>query len=338
MRSPFLERLEQLDGWLRTQFPATPFSCAPASADASFRRYFRVTLPGRTLIVMDAPPQHEDCRPFIHVAGLLREAGVNAPQVLAQDLAQGFLLLTDLGDETYLAALDDVSADALYRDAIGALLKFQLASRRDVLPPYDEALLLREMRLFPQWYAGKHLGAALSAEQGTQLEETFALLNRNILAQGQVFVHRDYHSRNLMVVMEEGDNPGVLDFQDAVHGAVTYDLVSLFKDAYIGWDEERILDWTIHYWEKAKKAGLPVADDFAAFYRDFEWMGAQRHIKVLGIFARLYHRDGKDGYLKDMPLVLSSLRKTCERYRELHPLLRLLDQLENRQAAVGYTF
>jgi aminoglycoside/choline kinase family phosphotransferase len=336
MRSLFLERLEQLDRWLRTQFSGVPFSIAPASADASFRRYFRVTLPERTLIVMDAPPQHEDCRPFIHVAGLLREAGVSAPQVLAQDLAQGFLLLTDLGDQTYLAALNDASADDLYRDAIGALLKFQLASRRDVLPPYDEALLLREMRLFPQWYADKHLGAALSAEQGAQFEEVFALLNRNVLAQGQVFVHRDYHSRNLMVM--EAGNPGVLDFQDAVHGAVTYDLVSLFKDAYIGWEEERVLDWTIHYWEKAKKAGLPVDGDFAVFYHDFEWMGAQRHLKVLGIFARLFHRDGKDGYLKDMPLVLSSLRKTCERYRELHPLLRLLDQLENRQALAGYTF
>jgi aminoglycoside/choline kinase family phosphotransferase len=203
------------------------------------------------------------------------------------------------------------------------------------LPPYDEALLLREMRLFPDWYVSKHLQADLSSEQAALLEETFALLNRNILAQGQVFVHRDYHSRNLMVAE---DNPGVLDFQDAVHGAVTYDLVSLFKDAYIGWEEERILDWTIRYWEKAKKAGLPVDGDFAAFYRDFEWMGAQRHIKVLGIFARLCHRDGKDGYLKDMPLVMANLRKVCERYSELHPLLRLLDTLEDRQVAAGYTF
>jgi len=330
-----LQRLELLENWLKQQFPDEPFSYAPASADASFRRYFRVTLPERTLIVMDAPPSHEDCRPFVHVAGLLREAGVNAPAVLAQDLAQGFLLLTDLGDRTYLATLDESSADGLYRDAIDALVKFQLTSRADALPPYDDALLLREMRLFPEWYASKHLQSELSNEEAAALEDTFAVLNRNILAQGQVFVHRDYHSRNLMVAE---NNPGVLDFQDAVHGAVTYDLVSLFKDAYIGWDEERVLDWTIRYWEKARKAGLPVAGDFAAFYRDFEWMGAQRHIKVLGIFARLYRRDGKGGYLKDMPLVKTYLRKTCQRYSELHPLVKLLDKLEDRQAEVGFTF
>jgi len=336
-----LDRTESLDNWLRQQFHATPYSFSPASADASFRRYFRVTLPERSLIVMDAPPAHEDCRPFIHVAKWLRDAGVNAPEVLAQDLAQGFLLLTDLGDRTYLdalnqnlAALDENSADALYRDAIDALVKIQLASRRGELPDYDDALLRREMRLFPDWYVSKHLKGELSAEQAAMLEATFDLLNRNILAQGQVFVHRDYHSRNLMV---SENNPGVLDFQDAVHGAVTYDLVSLFKDAYIRWDEERVLDWTIRYWQKAKKAGLPVDADFAGFYRDFEWMGAQRHIKVLGIFARLCHRDGKDGYLKDMPLVMAYLRKTCERYRELHPLVKLLDELENRQAAVGFT-
>ncbi len=330
-----MNRLENLENWLNRQFPDTPYRYAPASADASFRRYFRVTLPECSHIVMDAPPAHEDCRPFIQVAGLLREAGVNAPQVLAQDLDQGFLLLTDLGDTTYLAALNEDNADALYRDAIDALVKFQLASRPGVLPPYDETLLLREMRLFPDWYVSKHLQAELSSDEAEALEGVFAQLNRNILAQGQVYVHRDYHSRNLMV--SEG-NPGVLDFQDAVYGASSYDLVSLFKDAYIGWEEVRVLDWAIRYWEKAKKAGLPVDSDFGVFYRDFEWMGAQRHIKVLGIFARLYHRDGKDGYLKDMPLVNAYLRKTCERYAELHPLLRLLDRLEERQAEVGFTF
>lgn len=330
-----MNRLENLENWLNRQFPDTPYRYAPASADASFRRYFRVTLPDCSHIVMDAPPAHEDCRPFIQVAGLLREAGVNAPQVLAQDLDQGFLLLTDLGDTTYLAALNEDNADALYRDAIDALVKFQLASRPGVLPSYDETLLLREMRLFPDWYVSKHLQAELSGEEAAALEGVFAQLNRNILAQGQVYVHRDYHSRNLMV---SDANPGVLDFQDAVYGAASYDLVSLFKDAYIGWEEKRVLDWTIRYWEKAKKAGLPVDRDFGVFYRDFEWMGAQRHIKVLGIFARLCHRDGKDGYLKDMPLVNTYLRKTCERYSELHPLLHLLDRLEERQAEVGFTF
>lgn len=332
-----MDRLELLENWLNQQFPGTPYTLAPASADASFRRYFRVSLPERTLIVMDAPPEHEDCRPFIHVAELFRAAGAHVPHILAQDLRQGFLLLTDLGQTTYLSALnrDEAAADSLYRGAAEALIKIQLASRPGVLPDYDGALLLREMRLFPDWYVSKHLQTELASTQAEALEGVFTLLLRNNLAQPRVFVHRDYHSRNLMVT---ADGPGVLDFQDAVYGPVTYDLASLFKDAYVQWDEERVLDWLIRYWENARKAGLPVSRDFAEFYRDFEWMGAQRHIKVLGIFARLYYRDGKDGYLKDMPLVMAYLRKTCGRYRELHPLLKLLDDLENRQAAVGYTF
>jgi len=331
-----MQRLKQLDLWLSRLYPGQPFSLAPASADASFRRYFRATFAdGRTLIVMDAPPQHEDCRPFIHVAELFGEAGVQVPKVLAQDIEQGFLLLSDLGSTTYLAALDDASADRLYREANEALVKIQLASRPGMLPDYDEALLMREMRLFPEWYVGKHLGVTLTSAQQEVLEQAFALLNRNVLAQGRVYVHRDYHSRNLMVC---DNNPGILDFQDAVYGAITYDLVSLLKDAYIRWDEERVLDWAVRYWEKARKASLPVPADFGAFYRDFEWMGAQRHLKVLGIFARLYHRDGKEGYLKDMPLVMEYLRKACDRYRQLGPLLKLLDELENRQAQTGLTF
>ena len=332
-----MDRFELLENWLKGQFPGTPYTVEPASADASFRRYFRVSMPDRSLIVMDAPPEQEDCRPFIHVAELFRRAGAHVPHILAQDLEHGFLLLTDLGSTTYLAALNDnaAEADALYRAAAEELVKIQLASRAGELPDYDEALLLREMRLFPDWYVSKHLRAELGTEQAQALDAVFALILRNNLAQPRVFVHRDYHTRNLMVT---DNGPGVLDFQDAVYGPVTYDLVSLFKDAYISWDEERVLDWVIRYWEKAKKSGLPVARDFAEFYRDFEWMGAQRHIKVLGIFARLYHRDGKDGYLNDMPLVMAYLRKTCERYSELHPLLRLLDELENRAVQVGYTF
>ena len=332
-----MDRLEHLENWLKLQLPDQPYTLAPASADASFRRYFRASLPDRTLIVMDAPPAQEDCRPFIHVAKLFRDAGVNVPQILAQDLQQGFLLLTDLGQTTYLGALnaDESVADTLYMSASTALIQMQLASRPAELPDYDEALLLREMRLFPDWYVSKHLQTELSSTQTEVMNGTFSLILKSNLAQARVFVHRDYHSRNLMVSNSE---PGVLDFQDAVYGPITYDLVSLFKDAYIHWDEERVLDWTIRYWEKAKKAGLPVSHDFAEFYRDFEWMGAQRHIKVLGIFARLYHRDGKENYLKDMPLVMAYLRKTCERYRELGPLLKLLDELENRQVVVGYTF
>ncbi|HEY3327002.1 MAG TPA: phosphotransferase [Novimethylophilus sp.] len=335
-----MQRLKQLELWLARQYPGQSFSLAPASADASFRRYFRITFAdGGTLVAMDAPPEHEDCRPFIHVAELFGAAGVHVPQVLAQDLDQGFLLLSDLGSTTYLSGLDEASADRLYRDAGAALVKIQQASRPGVLNDYDEALLTREMRLFPDWYVAKHLGATLTAAQQAVLEDAFILLNRNILAQPQVYVHRDYHSRNLMICDDGvGANPGILDFQDAVYGAITYDLVSLLKDAYIRWEEERVLDWAVRYWEKARKAGLPVSLDFGEFYRDFEWMGVQRHIKVLGIFARLCHRDGKDGYLKDMPLVMEYLRKACERYIALKPLLRLLDELESRQVQTGLTF
>ena len=335
-----MQRLEQLQTWLHSLFPDQSYDIAPASADASFRRYFRVSFPERTLIAMDAPPLHENCLPFIHVSEVFAAAGVNVPQVLARDLELGFLLLTDLGNVTYLSALTPETASKLYGDAAAALINIQQASQSGVLSDYDEALLTREMQLFPDWYVAKHLGVSLTDAQKAVLQKTFAALNHNILAQGQVYVHRDYHARNLMVCGDEslGPNPGILDFQDAVYGAITYDLVSLFRDAYIRWDEELVLDWTVRYWQQAKKSGLPVPPDFGEFYRDFEWMGAQRHIKVLGIFARLYHRDGKDGYLKDMPLVMEYLRKVCDRYVELRPLLRLLDELEKRQPQVGYTF
>jgi len=335
-----VQRQKQLQDWLRLVLNGEDFTLAPASADASFRRYFRVTLAGRTphktLIAMDAPPEHENCAPFIHAAQVFGDAGVHVPQVQSQDLAQGFLLLSDLGNTTYLSALNETTAGDLYQDATDALINIQLASRVGVFPEYDAVLLTREMQLLPDWYVSKHLNAKLDDKQQALMQQTFETLNRNILAQGQVYVHRDYHSRNLMVV--EGNNPGILDFQDAVYGAITYDLVSLFKDAYIRWEEDQVLDWVVRYWQKAKKAGLPVPADIADFYRDFEWMGVQRHIKVLGIFARLYHRDGKEGYLKDMPLVMDYLRRACDRYIELRPFQRLLNQLENRQEQVGYTF
>lgn len=330
-----MQRQQQLTRWLESVLPGMHFSLAPASADASFRRYFRVSLPDRTLIAMDAPPEHENCEPFLHVAEVFSAAGVHVPRIIGQDLTQGFLLLTDLGNTTYLEALNDTTAPDLYRDAMDALIRIQQASRPNVFPAYDEALLTREMQLFPEWYVAKHLNAALDDKQQHVLRQAFDHLNRNVLAQGQVYVHRDYHSRNLMVC---GDNPGILDFQDAVYGAITYDLVSLLKDAYIRWEEQQVLDWVVRYWERARKAELPVPQDISDFYRDFEWMGVQRHLKVLGIFARLYHRDGKAGYLKDLPLVMDYLRRACERYIELRPLSRLLDQLENRQSQVGYTF
>jgi N-acetylmuramate 1-kinase len=328
--------------WVRGQFAGEDFTLAPASSDASFRRYLRVSLPAsrRSFIVMDAPPEKEDCRPFVHVARLFSAAGVHVPEVVAQDLERGFLLLSDLGNTTYLQALalttPSAQADALYRDAFNALVAIQRASQPNGVPEYDRALLERELRLFPDWYIAKHVKRALTAAQTNALEGVFELILANNLAQPRVYVHRDYHSRNLML---SDPNPGILDFQDAVYGPITYDAVSLLKDAYVEWDEERALDWLIRYWESARGAGLPVARDFAEFYRDYEWMGVQRHIKVLGIFARLYHRDGKDGYLKDMPLVMRYLRAACGRYRELSPLYRLLDELEPAaEQRTGYTF
>lgn len=330
-----MDRKLQLENWLKQVLGAKSFILTTASADASFRRYFRVHVDGETMIAMDAPPPQEDCTPFVNVAKLMLDAGLNVPKVIAQDLTQGFLLLSDLGDETYLSKLNADNAQTLYGDATDALISLQLASKPNVLPAYNEALLNREMNLFPDWYIAKHLNVALEAKQDAVLRASFQVLNQNILAQGQVYVHRDYHSRNLMIC---DNNPGVLDFQDAVYGAITYDLVSLLKDAYISWEEEQIIDWAVRYWQPAKKAGLPVPHDFSEFYRDFEWMGAQRHIKVLGIFARLYHRDGKDGYLKDMPLVMEYLRKVCGRYIELRPMLKLLNELEGHEEKAGYTF
>ena len=330
-----MQRQQQLTAWLHSHFPNEAFTLAPASADASFRRYFRASFADRTLIVMDAPPQHEDCRPFLHIGKLFEDAGTHVPHVYAQDLDQGFLLLSDLGNTTYLQALNAGTARDLYGAATDALIKIQLASRDNELPPYDEALLLREMRLFPEWYIAKHLNVTLTEAQNAKLEQVFARIIANNLAQPRVYVHRDYHSRNLMVTEP---NPGIIDFQDAVYGPITYDLASLFKDAYIRWEEAEIIDWLIRYWEKARKAGLPVHEDFSEFYRDYEWMGVQRHLKVLGIFARLSHRDGKDGYLQDLPLVMSYLRAACVRYIDLKPLLNLLDVLEPTITQEGYTF
>jgi aminoglycoside/choline kinase family phosphotransferase len=331
-------RLTNLKLWLAS-LPADIHidSLRAASADASFRRYFRVDLgDGSSAIVMDAPPPQEDVRPFIAVAELLGATGVSVPTVLAQDVGQGFLLLSDLGATTYLQQLNADTAPALYLDAIDALVQIQMHSQPGVLPDYDRALLQRELMLFPDWYIAKHLGVTLSEAQHTSLNGVFDALLANNLAQPQVTVHRDYHARNLMVLPV--GNPGILDFQDAVYGPITYDLVSLLRDAYIEWDEEQVLDWAIRYWERAKRAGLPVNPDIDAFYRDFEFMGLQRHLKVLGIFARLFHRDGKDAYLKDLPLVMRYTRKVAGRYKILAPLIVLLDEVEDKAPTVGYTF
>lgn len=331
-----MDRLERLKQWAAQELSTRDIQVTPASEDASFRRYFRVTTKAGSAIAMDAPPAHEDCTIFVRVAQLFRAAGVNVPAILAAQPSEGFLLLTDFGSTTYLDALDADNADVLYREAIDALIRIQRASRPGVLPPYDRAALERELHLFPQWYLERHLGIALDARRRALLEPVFeAVLARN-LAEARVFVHRDYHSRNLMVCTP---NPGVLDFQDALFGPISYDLVSLFKDAYIVWPEERVLDWLVRYWQQARAAGLPVRADFAAFFDDFEWMGVQRHLKVLGIFARLWHRDGKDRYLAELPTVLSYVRRTAVRYRPLAPLARLLDELRpEERPQIGYTF
>lgn len=323
--------------WLTSTLGSTAFTLAPAAADASFRRYFRISglSDGQTLIVMDAPPPQEDCRPYVRIAGMLRDAGLNAPRIFAMDLDRGFLLIEDLGRQTYLQALTEDNADDLFLPALDALVRWQLASREGELPAYDDSVLDREIQLFPDWYIAKHLGLELSPAQRDTLQNQFTLIKKRNLAQPRVYVHRDYMPRNLMV---SDPSPGVLDFQDALHGPISYDVACLFKDAFISWDEERVLDWTIRYWERAKKAGLPVPPDFGAFYEDVEWMGLQRHLKVAGIFARINYRDGKPQYLADTPRFLGYIRGVAGRYTALSPLLRLLDELEAREVKVGYTF
>ena len=325
-----------------------PETLRPASADASFRRYLRLdTASGASLVVMDAPPDKENCRPFVQVQALMQQAGLRVPEILAWDEAHGFMLLSDLGAQTVIEVLNPENPQAAldwYRLAVDALLDWQQASRPGVLPPYDEALLRRELQLFPDWYVARHRGVALDAAQQATLAQAFDRIVANSLAAPSVFVHRDFMMRNLMVP-PTGARLGVLDFQDAVYGPITYDIASLLRDAFISWDEDFVIDVTVRYWEKARRAGLLGArsasgwgDDFGEFYRAVEWMGLQRHLKVAGIFARLTLRDGKPKYLADAPRFIAYIRATATRYRELAPLLRLVDQIEGTSAPVGYAF
>ncbi|MBN3850355.1 MULTISPECIES: phosphotransferase [Burkholderiaceae] len=343
-------RLPLLKAWLQShaaRHALEPDSLVAASSDASFRRYFR--LAGKaaqgngaaTLIAVDAPPP-EKCREFAQIAQLLDAAGVHVPRVLEVDFDAGFMLVTDLGTASYLGALtgaqtsgDARAARALMRDALDALIRWQLSSREDVLPPFDEAFLRREMELMPEWFIGRHLGREVDAATRALLDRTFALLIASARAQPQGFMLRDFMPRNLMIAEP---NPGVLDFQDAVYGPLTYDVVSLLRDAFLSWDEEFELDCFAYYWERAKKAGLPVDADFGEFYRQLEWMGLQRHIKVLGLFCRIHYRDGKAHYMNDLPRFIGYARKVAERYAPLRPFAKLLDDLEGRAQEVGYTF
>jgi len=320
-----MDRLDALDAWLSASLAGAEYRREVASADASFRRYFRVYTGDRTFIAMDAPPEREDSRAFVRVAALLRAAGLNAPEIFAEDFGQGFLLVTDLGRQTYLEAISEANADAFFRDAIAALVRWQLASLEGVLPEYDEPLLRRELELFPEWYVERHRGVRLAPSQHETLEAAFGAILAANLAEPRVYVHRDFMPRNLMV---SEPNPGIIDFQDAVHGPVSYDIACLLRDAFVTWEEERVLDWTIRYWELARKNALPVPADFARFWRDVEWMGLQRHLKVAGIFARIHYRDGKSAYLHDTLRFLRYIRQTAGRYRELGGLARLVDEIE----------
>jgi aminoglycoside/choline kinase family phosphotransferase len=339
-------RAEAFARWIEGIAPGQglrPDTVRMASADASFRRYLRVdtTTPGLARIVMDAPPDKEDSHPFVKVAALMREAGVTAPEVLAWDEPQGFMLLDDLGHRTMLDRIDRDHAEAnrpRYEQAIDALIRWQLASRPGVLPPYDAALLQRELQLFPDWYLAKHRGIAVEGKLKETLDKTFALIVQENLRAAPVYVHRDFMPRNLMVRDDSETSLGVLDFQDAVHGPITYDIASLMRDAFLSWEEDFVIDITVRYWQAARKAGLPVDEDFGDFYRAVEWMGLQRHLKVAGIFARLTLRDGKPKYLADTPRFIAYIRATASRYRELTPLLRLVDQVEGTEAATGYAF
>ncbi len=321
-------RFQLLMQWLERLFGTADLAVTTASADASFRRYFRVIRGSESRIVMDAPPDKEDVGPFIRIAEMLEAIGVNAPHIHERNLDQGFLLLSDLGSRTYLADLEqDLNTEQLYADAIDALVRIQAGGMHHAtrLPAYDAALLAREMSLFPDWFLGKHLGLALDPVEQRVLGQAFSLLSMAALEQPRVFVHRDYHSRNLMIC-ERNTNPGILDFQDAVSGPITYDLVSLLRDCYVAWPQERVTSWVQHYRERARAAGLDTGADAAEFTRWFDWMGMQRHFKAIGIFARLWHRDGKPGYLNDIPRTLNYVADVVARYPEFAALNGLIEE------------
>lgn len=318
-------------------------SLRPASSDASFRRYFRVDTDNQPLIIMDAPPSHEDCLPFIRIADTLRAVGLNTPKILEQNLEEGFLILNDLGNQTYYQRLqspiEDKELQQLYRDAIVAMVEMQKADTSD-LPIYDKERLLSELGLFDEWYVQQYHQTQLSDKEKEQLQQVFTILVNHNDKQAKVFVHRDYHSPNLMVCDPaiHGKNPGVIDFQDAVLGPISYDVVSLVMDARTTWEEPQQLDWAIRYWEKARAAGLPVPSDFADFHVDYEFMGLQRNLRILGVFARLAIRDNKKHYLDHMPRVNKYVRQVANRYLVFKPLLRILDRLDNIETKAGYTF
>ena len=343
------ERQVAFHQWLEAQVSAhglLPDTVRAASADASFRRYFRVDTSNGSCIVMDAPPDKENCEPFVRIARLMLDAGLCAPRILAWDEPQGFMLLDDIGSQTMMDVInrDDPQANhGLYMRAVDALLTLQQSSRPGVLPAYDEALLQRELSLFPDWYLTQHRQLQIDSTQREMLDKTFQTIVQRNLAAPSVYVHRDFMPRNLMMPHDATEQRlGVLDFQDAVYGPITYDIASLMRDAFLTWEEDVVLDVTIRYWERARKLGLMDFEDwhndFGAFYRAVEWMGLQRHLKVAGIFARLTLRDGKPKYLADAPRFINYIRTTASRYSELTPLLRLIDKIEGTEPAISLAF
>lgn len=343
------ERQAAFHQWLNAQASAhgvLPATVRAASADASFRRYFRVDTANGSCIVMDAPPDKENCEPFVRIARLMLDAGLYAPRILAWDEPQGFMLLDDIGSQTMMDVInrDDPQANhGLYMRAVDALLTLQQSSRPSVLPAYDEALLQRELSLFPDWYLTQHRQLQIDSAQREMLDKTFKTIIQRNLAAPSVYVHRDFMPRNLMMPHDPTEQRlGVLDFQDAVYGPITYDIASLMRDAFLTWEEDVVLDVTIRYWERARKLGLMDFEDwhndFGAFYRAVEWMGLQRHLKVAGIFARLTLRDGKPKYLADAPRFINYIRTTASRYSDLTPLLRLIDKIEGTEPAISLAF
>lgn len=337
-----MQRKELLKKWLEQNYPNRKFQLKFAAADADFRRYFRAIFDnGDTIICMDAPPNLVDTGKFVRIQQLLTPI-LNVPQILKHDIEQGFMILNDLGDTQYLKAMTTETGNspeahkALLLEAVGELILLQQASRPDILPEYNHAELLREVMLFPEWYVKKELQHHFNFAQQKLWQQTLDVLLPALEKQPKVFVHRDFIVRNLML---QSGRPGVLDFQDAVYGPISYDLVSLLRDAFIEWDEEFVLDIVIRYWEQARTAGLAVPKEFDEFYRWFEWMGVQRHLKVAGVFARLQHRDGKDKYLPEAPRFIRYLLRTTRRYHELMPLYELLhDLIGDNELETGYTF
>ena len=334
-------RLPCVQAWIETladKYAIRPDSLRPASADASFRRYFRVETQNEgSLIVMDAPPTQESIDSFVRVDGLMKDAGLRVPELLEVDKDQGLILMEDLGKQTYLDVLTEENAAKLMDMATTKLVKWQLASKPGILPEYNDVVLRRELDLFPEWYVSRHRGFNMTDMQRKIIQKTFDKLVAQNLSQSRVFVHRDFMPRNLMAPVGN-QAPGILDFQDALYGPVSYDIASLLRDAFISWGESFVLDVTIRYWEKARRAELPVPQDFGEFWKDVEWMGMQRHLKVLGIFARINYRDGKPKYLEDTPRFLHYVRQTANRYDELKPINWLLDHFEEVKSKGAYTF